>query len=104
MIIYHSLVNEDSDGPVENCLPFEGRLEPIGKMRIRLEPAHKIAYVRITKAQVVFPDILAAYDAVEEYLVKKEIKFDAPREIFFADWDKTGDNESVGDVAFPFKA
>ncbi|MCA9840403.1 MAG: AraC family transcriptional regulator, partial [Trueperaceae bacterium] len=77
---------------------------PIGKMRIRLEPAHKIAYVRITKAQVAFPDILAAYDAVEDYLVKKGIKFDAPREIFFADWDKTGDNEPVCDVAFPFKA
>ena len=106
MAIYHGLVNEDSDGPVENCVPFKGSLEPEGEMRIRLEPAHKIAFVRITKAQVVFPDILAAYDAVEDYLVNEGIRFFSPREIYLADadWHKIADDELACDVAFPFKA
>ena len=102
LTIYHGLVNEDSDGPVENCVPFEGSLEPKGRMRIRLEPAHKEAYVRITKAQWAFPDILAAYDAVEDYLVKAGLKFFSPREVYFSDGKNIDNNEPVCDVAFPF--
>jgi DNA-binding transcriptional MerR regulator len=78
-VVYHGEVNEDSDGPVEVCIPFTGGLEPEGQMRIRLEPAHQEAYTRITKAQVAFPRILEAYDAIAKYLREQgKTKTDAP--------------------------
>jgi DNA-binding transcriptional MerR regulator len=63
-VIYEGRVNDEEHGPIEVCVPFEGSLEPIGCIAIRLEPAHHIAYTRITKAQCSFPGILKAYDDV----------------------------------------
>ena len=102
-VAYHGEVNVDSDGPVETCVPFTGSLEPKGDMRIRLEPAHKEAYVRLTKAQVVFPDILEAYDAVSNYLRESGKTISgSPREVYFTDWNMVGDNEPACDIAFPY--
>ena len=70
-VVYHGKVDEDSDGPVEACIPFSGSLEPSGEMRVRLEPAHREAYARLSKAQVEFPGILKAYDAVHAWLKQK---------------------------------
>ena len=103
IVIYHGKVDSDSDGPVEICIPFKGSLEPKGDMRVRLEPAHKEAYTRLTKAQVVFPDILAAYDAVSKYIHDSgKVISASPREVNLADWSKIADNEAACDVAFPF--
>jgi DNA-binding transcriptional MerR regulator len=62
-VIYHGEVTEDSDGPVEVCVPFTGALEPAGTLGVRLEPAHTEAYTRIPKRQIRFPEILRAYGA-----------------------------------------
>lgn len=53
-VVYHGQVDTDSDGPVETCVPFDGSLEPAGDIRIRVEPEHDEAYVRLSKAQVAF--------------------------------------------------
>ena len=82
-VVYHGKVDEDSDGPVEVCVPFAGSLEPQGQIRIRLEPAHHEAYTRLTKAQVAFPGILEAYDAVYKYLKNQGKTRDSPREVYF---------------------
>ncbi|MBF6593391.1 MAG: MerR family transcriptional regulator [Thermaceae bacterium] len=102
-VIYHGQINQDSNGPVEVCLPFEGSLEPTGQIRLRLELAHHEAFTRITKAQVEFPGILKAYDAVEQWL-KDQGKgmSDSPREIYFARWDKIGPDDPACDIAFPY--
>jgi DNA-binding transcriptional MerR regulator len=103
-IVYHGKVDEDSDGPVEVCVPFAGSLEPEGQIRIRLEPAHEEAYTTLTKAQTAFPGILEAYDAVAKHLEKQgKTSSDAPREVCFAEWHKIKDNDPMCDVAFPFK-
>lgn len=102
-VIYHGAVNEDSAGPVEVCLPFGGGLEPAGRVRVRLEPAHREAFTRITKAQVEFPGILKAYDAVERWLKDQETGMsDSPREIYFTAWDQTGPDDPACDIAFPY--
>ena len=67
MVIYHGEVNEDSDGPVEVCVPFVGEADLAGQAH-RVEPAHREAYTEITVAQVAFPQILSAYDAVERWI------------------------------------
>jgi DNA-binding transcriptional MerR regulator len=95
-VAYHGEVNVDSDGPAETCVPFTGNLEPKGDMRIRIEPAHKEAYVRLSKAQVVFPDILEAYDAVSKYLKETgKTQNGSCREVYFADWSEIRNDEPL---------
>jgi DNA-binding transcriptional MerR regulator len=103
-VAYHGQINEDSDGPVEVCVPFTGSLEPAGEMRIRLEPAHHEAYTRLTKAQVEFPSILEAYDAVHKHLKEQgKTSSDSPREVYFVDWNQTKENDPACDIAVPFE-
>jgi DNA-binding transcriptional MerR regulator len=102
-VVYHGKVDEDSDGPVEVCVPFTGSLEPEGTIRIRLEPTHQEAYTRLTKAQVVFPGILEAYDGVFKHLqIHGKTVSSAPREVYFTDWVRTKDSEPACDIAVPF--
>jgi DNA-binding transcriptional MerR regulator len=102
-VIYHGLVTTDSEAPVEVCLPFTGSVEPTGEIRVRLEPQHKEAFTRISKAQVAFPGILDAYDATRAWLDEKGWKCSlSPREVYFAEWDKIGENDPACDIAYPF--
>lgn len=100
-VVYHGEVNEDSDGPVESCVPVGVDAPPSG-VAARVEPAHREAYVRLTKAQVVFPQILSAYDAVAEWIKENGLAIgDSPREVYFVDFDTAGPDDEVCDVAFP---
>jgi DNA-binding transcriptional MerR regulator len=100
-VIYHGEVSEDSDGPVEVCIPV--RAEPRnGGDVLRREPAHREAYVRITKADVAYPQILSAYQAVEQWIrTQAKTAAGSPREVYFADWDASAPTDEVCDVAFP---
>jgi effector-binding domain-containing protein len=69
---------------------------------MRREPAHREAYVRLTKAQVEFPQILSAYDAVHQWLTERGLRNSAsPREVYFTDVLSAAPTDEVGDVAFP---
>ena len=97
-VVYHGEVNEDSDGPVEVCVPVE---EPNGSPT-RVEPAHREVYTRITKAQVEYPQILSAYDAVAQWIESEGRTIaGSPREVYFADWSTAGPTDEVCDIAFP---
>jgi DNA-binding transcriptional MerR regulator/effector-binding domain-containing protein len=101
-IIYHGEVNEESDGPVEVCVPvFPDRAATIAAAT-RVEPAHTEAYTRITKAMVEFPQILNAYDAVEHWATEngREIT-GSPREVYFVDFMAVGPDDEACDIAFP---
>lgn len=100
-VVYHGEVSQDSDGPVEVCVPVAANGS--GEAASRVEPAHSEAYVRITKAQVGYPQILSAYDAVTAWIRSRGLRIDdcAPREIYFADWDAAGPDDEVCDVAYP---
>lgn len=103
-IVYHGEVSEDSDGPVEVCLPFTGSLEPAGTLGVRLEPAHTEAYTRIPKRQVRFPEILRAYDAVSAWVEQRGEKLTLPpREVYFTDFAAAGDDDPAVDIAFPYE-
>jgi hypothetical protein len=102
-VIYHGEVNLDSDGPVEVCLPIPAR-GLASDAAMRLEPAHREAYVRIRKAQVEYPQILSAFDAVAQWLATRELTSSAPpREIYFADFNAAAATDEVCDVAFPIE-
>ncbi|WP_310431762.1 MerR family transcriptional regulator [Streptomyces sp. 3330] len=113
-VVYCSAVSMESDGPVECCVPVadeagarawaaaaQSRSRQFGA---RLEPARRLAYTRITKAQVAHPQILAPYEAVEAWMRREGWDYDGPcREIYFADWDAAGAEDPVCDVAFPVR-
>ncbi len=106
-VIYHGEVNEDSDGPVEVCIPYANGPDSkeVTGHASRIEPAHREAYTRITVAQVEFPQILSAYDAVEKWVHTngREVS-GSPREVYIADFSKIGPDDDGCDIAFPIAA
>lgn len=103
-VVYHGEVDEDSDGPVEVCAPISLVHEGPADASMRREPAHREAYVRLRKAQVEYPQILSAYDAVEHWISSQGLA-DAgnPREVYFTDFDSAAPTDEVCDVAYPIR-
>ncbi|NUR58996.1 MAG: MerR family transcriptional regulator [Catenulispora sp.] len=102
-VVYHGEVNHDSDGPAEVCVPVDPDAADKLDAPTRTEPAHREAYVRITKAQVGFPQILSAFDAVFRWVTEQgHSTAQAPREVYFAEWDAAKPDDEVCDVAYPF--
>ncbi|MFC9681045.1 MerR family transcriptional regulator [Streptomyces sp. NPDC056948] len=110
-VVYHSEVSMESDGPAESCVPVADEaaarawVEKHGRTwgtTVRVHPAQRLAYTRITKAQVAHPQIMAAFEAVEEWIAREGLEQAGPcREVYFADWEATGAEDPVCDVAFP---
>jgi DNA-binding transcriptional MerR regulator len=101
-VVYYGEVNEDSDGPVECCVPIAAATPPA---LARTEPAHREAYVRLTKARVEYPQILSAYDAVAAWITEHGRTIaGAPREVYFADFHAAAPSDEVCDVAFPISS
>ncbi|MFJ1702963.1 MerR family transcriptional regulator [Kitasatospora sp. NPDC088346] len=101
-VVYHGEVNEDSDGPVELCVPVDRDRAAEITVPYRVEPAHHQAYTTVTKAQVVYPQILTAYDAVFQWAREQGREVTgAPREVYFADWAEAAGDAPVCDIAVP---
>ncbi len=110
-VVYHSEVSQESDGPAEVCVPVRdaeaarewaarhGKGVGVG---VREEPARRLAYTRITKAEVAQPMILNAFGAVERWITERDLRVAGPcREVYFADWSAAGPTDPVCDVAYP---
>ncbi|MFF7164209.1 MerR family transcriptional regulator [Streptomyces sp. NPDC008086] len=112
-VVYHSEVSMESDGPAESCVPvadeaaaraWAERHGRTWETKVRVESAQRLAYTRITKAQVAHPQILAAFEAVEEWIAREGLEQTGPcREVYFADWEAAGAQDPVCDVAFPVR-
>jgi hypothetical protein len=105
-LIFHGVVDADSDGPLEAVVACPEDTQPTDTIGIRTEAAHDEAYTAITKAQWAYPAILAAYDAVN---CSPEVR-NRPgprlscREVYLAEPDAINDGDLVCDVAFPLAA
>ncbi len=100
--IFHGEVNEDSDGPVEACIPVPA--PPPDGHQTRTEPAHRVAYVTITRAQLEFPQILSAFDAVADWIAAAGLcQAGPPREIYprGVDVGAAAPGDPVCQIAFP---
>lgn len=103
-VVYHGEVNHDSDGPAEVCVPIDPAQADAVSASTRQEPAHREAYLRIPKAQVQFPQILSAFDAVSRWIVAgDEVATLPPREVYFTDFMAAGPDDDVCDIAFPIQ-
>ncbi|MER7759618.1 MerR family transcriptional regulator [Streptomyces sp. NPDC097619] len=101
-VVYHGEVDEDGDGPVEVCVPVDPARAGTYPVPSRTEPAHTAAYTRITRAQVRYPQILSAYDAVHAWAAREgRTATAAPREVYFADWATLTPTDPACDITVP---
>jgi DNA-binding transcriptional MerR regulator len=102
-VIYDGQVTADSDALVEICVPFTGTLEPTAEIAVKFEPAHNEAFIRLEKRQCFTPDIMHAYDAVAKWMKQNGHQLILGcREVYWADWVNTPDDQLAFDIAYPF--
>ncbi|MGC1185353.1 MAG: MerR family transcriptional regulator, partial [Candidatus Dormiibacterota bacterium] len=102
-LIFHGIVDHESDGPLEATLACPDRVEPTELIGIRTEPEHDEAFTTITKREWEYPAILAAYDALAcspEAVGRPGSRLSC-REVYLAEPDAVGDDDPICDVAFP---
>jgi DNA-binding transcriptional MerR regulator len=102
-LIFHGIVDHESDGPLEAILGCPGDAQATDLIGIRTEPAHDEAFTTITKAQWDYPAILAAYDAVAcspEAAARPRSRLSC-REVYLAEPHAIGDDGLICDIAFP---
>jgi len=102
-LIFHGVVDYESDGPLEATLACSEEVEPTDTIGIRTEPAHDEAFTTITKAQWEYPAILAAYDAVAcspQVSARTGSRLSC-REVYLAEPDSITEDDFVCDIAFP---
>lgn len=100
VVLYEGNPNE-GPVPVETCVPIAGE-QGEGTRTI---PAHREAYVRLTRAQCEpTSKIGAAYAAVEQWIGANGHEVSAaPRETYFTDFYGAAPEDEVFDVAFPIR-
>lgn len=103
LLIFHGVVSEENDGPIEAALTCSDEVLPSELIGIRTEPAHDEAFTTITKAQWAYPAILAAYDAVagSPQAGARPASSLSCREVYLCEPDDAADDEMVCDIAFP---
>ena len=102
-LIFHGIVDHDSDGPLEAILGCPDDVLPTDAIGIRTEPAHDEAFTTITKAQWNYPAILVAYDAVAgspEAMARPGSHLSCC-EMYLAEPATIGDEGLICDIAFP---
>ena len=102
-VVYHGRMTEDKEVLAEVCAPISAK-NVDGDAPTRREPAHREAYTRLKKSQVVFPEIQSAFMAVGKHVQSQGLQLAAdPREVYFSDFFAARPTDEVVDVAFPIR-
>ncbi|MFI9331656.1 MerR family transcriptional regulator [Kitasatospora sp. NPDC052868] len=102
-IIYHGIVSDDSDGPVEVCVPTMNTVEPVGEIGVRIEPAHREAYTELGKKHRDFATIVGVHDAVLAWIDEQGYeRIAGSREVNYPNWETAEEGEHVADVVGVF--
>lgn len=98
--IYHGPIDHDEDGPIEVCIPLQAAAHTAGDVVGREVSGGSFACVNLSGEQCMFPEVLAGYDAVYDWVRRHGYQApEPPREI----WHSIGGtNESI-EVALLFR-
>ncbi|HXM59110.1 MAG TPA: GyrI-like domain-containing protein [Candidatus Dormibacteraeota bacterium] len=103
IVIYEGNPNE-GPVPVEVCAPIDGGRSDTGDVPSRRVPAHREAYVRLTRAQTEPATLGSAYAEVERWIGAQGLDVAAaPREVYYRDYFSAGPDDEVFDVAWPIR-
>jgi DNA-binding transcriptional MerR regulator len=98
--IYHGTINEQDDGPIEICIPFNGNIKTAGDMQVKQLDGGDAACVTLLGAQCAFPAVLAGYDLTAEWIQKNGYEIaESPREV----WHTSPGNDEKIEVVWLFK-
>ena len=104
MVIYHQPITQESDGPVEICVPYSGELSVPEGLVTRLDPPHREAYLPMTKAQFRDSGLFnAARRELEAYARANGEATGPLRQIDFGVWEIRQEGNMVGEIALPMK-
>jgi effector-binding domain-containing protein len=83
MAIYHGSVREAEHAPVEVCLPVTGYIHPTIEIAVKELPGVTVAYATTTVRQSIYPGVLKAYEAIDEWIRSNvHTVADDPREVY----------------------
>jgi effector-binding domain-containing protein len=81
--IIHEKVDAQRPGEVEVCVPCRATDADDIVLERRMVPGALAAYVEVDEADAEFPRIVAAYDAVADFILRQgRLLGDAPRELY----------------------
>jgi DNA-binding transcriptional MerR regulator len=105
-LIFYGDVSEDSDGPLELCRPVRDVTAPLQEsVQVRVEPAHDEVYVGLTKAQMNWPSMAPAMDAMEMWIRHEGRVSTGPvRQVMFEDQRRAQRDAPVCDLSVPLKS
>lgn len=72
--LFYGPVNEQDDGPVEICMPFQGTVMPQGEIKVRELPAHKAVQVRTYGEYNHYPKLLEMWNALGRYVDEHQLE------------------------------
>ena len=104
--IYHGLVNEERNGPVEVGIPVKTVPPVDGDVQSGVLSGGFVAYTALTLRQAHFPEILRYYDAVYKWIEDNgHQSVDSPREVYVTKpMDKeVGMDQPFLEIAWPYK-
>jgi effector-binding domain-containing protein len=103
VVIYEGNPNE-GETAVEVCTPLRTGVPAPADAASRAIPAHREAYVRVTKSLVDSGHIGDAYMAIEKWIGSNGLEIAAaPRETYWTDFHEADADDAVVDVAFPVR-
>lgn len=103
IVIYDGNPNE-GETAVECCTPLRAGFRPAADVASRTIPAHREAYVRVTKDTVESGRIGDMYITVEQWIGNNGLTVAAaPRETYWTDFYSADGKDEVFDVAFPVR-
>lgn len=73
LCFYYGPLNENDDGPVEICLPFEGQVDPKDEILVREIIPHQAAVGRADPKLSQFPEILEVWDDVMNWVQQNKL-------------------------------
>jgi hypothetical protein len=89
--------------PVEVCAPVAGT-SSAADVPTRTVPAHREAYVRLTREEAAPENIGAVYGLLERWIGEQGlVNAGAPREVYWTDYFSAGATDEVCDVAWPVR-
>ncbi|GAA3960309.1 hypothetical protein [Actinoplanes auranticolor] len=99
VVVYEGNPNE-GETPVEVCAPIAD-----ATAATRTILAHREAYVRVTKEQVLTGALGGVYEAIEKWIGEQGLVVAAaPQETYWTDFSAAGAQDPVFDVSFPVAA
>lgn len=103
IVIYEGNPNE-GETAVEVCTPLRARIAAPPDTATRTIPAHREAYVRITKDTVLSGQLGDVYMSIERWIGSQSLEIAAaPRETYWTDFYAASGDDEVFDVAFPVR-